>query len=558
MKIGISSKLHLMTLTALLGILLVSGTGLWTLSGQVERDRMAKTHELTDTAWSVVAHFEGEERAGHMTREQAQSAAIRAVKALRYGGKEYFWINDMQPRMIVHPMKPELDGRELGEVKDPTGKRLFTDFVDLVRRQGEGFSGYMWPKPGADAPVPKISYVRGFAPWGWVIGTGIYADDTAAILRQAAVTDGFGILLGVALIGLVATLTGRSVTRPLRALDAAMRRLAAGDTRAEVPARERQDEIGAMAGAVQVFKEALIAKQASDAHLAATTDDSARRAATLDGLTRRFEGQVGALSRELAGAATQLEATAGTMTTTAARTTERSAIVANQARETTDNAQSAAAATEEMSASVQEIAAQVQRTSEIAVRATESARAGEETVRSLAQGTERIGDVVALIASIAAQTNLLALNATIEAARAGEAGRGFAVVAAEVKGLAGQTARATEEISSQIGRIQGATGEAVGAIGDIGRTVEEMRAIAVGVAAAMEEQSAAIQEIVRGVASAASGAQAVSAEIADVRAGADETGHASRHVLAAAQNLARGSDDLDRAVKDFLAQVKAA
>ncbi len=558
MKLGIGPKLHLMTVAALLGILAVSGTGLWNLKGQVERGRMVKTHDLTDAAWGVVAHFEGEERAGRLTREQAQGAAIKAVKALRYDGKEYFWINDMQPRMIAHPMKPDLEGRDLSEMKDPTGKRLFADFVTIVKQKGEGFSDYLWPKPGADAPVPKVSYVRGFAPWGWVIGTGIYADDTAAILREAAFADGLGILVAIALIGLVTTLIGRSVTRPLRALDAAMRRLAAGDTGAAVPARERQDEIGAMAGAVQVFKEALIAKQEADAHLAATSDVGARRAATLDGLTRRFEGQVGALTRDLAGAATQLETTAGIMTTNATRTTERSAVVADQARETTGNVQAAAAATEEMSASVQEIAGQVQRTSEIAVRATESARAGEATVRSLAQGTERIGDVVALIASIAAQTNLLALNATIEAARAGEAGRGFAVVAAEVKELAGQTAKATEEISGQIGRIQGATGEAVGAIGEIGRTVEEMRAIAVGVAAAMEEQSAAIQEIVRSVASAAGGAQAVSVEIADVRAGADETGHASQHVLTAARGLSRGSEDLERAVREFLAQVKAA
>ncbi len=411
----------------------------------------------------------------------------------------------MQPRMIAHPIKPELEGRDLGEVKDPTGKRLFADFVAVVKEKGEGFSDYMWPKPGADAPVPKISYVRGFAPWGWVIGTGIYADDTAAILRGAALWDGLGILGALALLGLVATLVGRSVTRPLRALDAAMRRIAAGDVRTEVPALGRSDEIGAMAGAVQVFKEALIAKNAADARLAESADGSARRAETLDRLTRGFEEHVGALSRELASAATQLEATAGSMTATAARTTERSGTVAEQARETTGNVQAAAAATEEMSASVQEIAGQVQRTSEIATRATESARQGEATVRTLAAGTERVGDVVNLIASIAAQTNLLALNATIEAARAGEAGRGFAVVAAEVKELAGQTARATEEISGQIGRIQGATGEAVGAIGELGRTIEEMQAIAVGVAAAMEEQSAAVQEIVRSVSSAAAG-----------------------------------------------------
>ena len=197
-------------------------------------------------------------------------------------------------------------------------------------------------------------------------------------------------------------------------------------------------------------------------------------------------------------------------------------------------------------------------TEEIAGRAAETARQGEATVRALPDGTERIGDVVALISGIAAQTNLLALNATIEAARAGEAGRGFAVVATEVKELASQTAKATDDIATQIGRIQGETRQAVAAIGEVGQTIEEMRSIAVGVAAAMEEQNAAIQEIVRGVVSAASGAQAVSGSIADLRQGADETGIASEQVLAAARDLTRGSDDLDQTVKAFLAEVKAA
>ncbi len=155
MKLGIGSKLHLLTVAALFGILTVSATGLWTLSRQMERGRMAKTHDLTDTASGVVAQFEAEEKAGRLTRDQAQAAAIRAVKALRYDGKEYFWINDMQPRMIAHPMKPDLEGRDLSEVKDPTGKRLFSDFVTLVKEKGEGFSGYLWPKPGADAPCRR-------------------------------------------------------------------------------------------------------------------------------------------------------------------------------------------------------------------------------------------------------------------------------------------------------------------------------------------------------------------------------------------------------------------
>ncbi|WP_298967925.1 cache domain-containing protein [uncultured Methylobacterium sp.] len=558
MRFGIGAKIHAITAAALVGILAVSGICLLSLSDRIEQDRMIKTRHLSEAAYGILVYFEGEERAGRLSREAAQKGATGAVRALRYEGQEYFWINDMHPRMIMHPFKPELDGKDISGNRDPTGKHLFVAFVDEVKANGAGFVGYMWPKPGAEAPVPKISYVRGFQPWGWVIGTGIYADDTAAILWRTVRQAGASILVVVALIAALATVVGRRVTRPVTALSETMHRLAAGKIAARVPGQGRQDEIGAMARAVEVFKQALIAKQAADEAAMADAAGKARRAQALDRLMREFEARTTRLTGGMVAATGDLEETARVLTGTAEEATAQSARVVGAASETSANVNTAAAATEEMSASIREIAGQVARTAAIAERAEQTTQRSDRIVQGLAEGADRIGAVLDLISGIAAQTNLLALNATIEAARAGEAGRGFAVVASEVKQLAAQTGRATEEIAGQIGLIQGETRQAVEAIRMVGQTIAEMRLIAGSVAAATEQQSAATREIVRNVAQAAAGTQAVSDGIASVKASADATGSASARVLNAARELARSSGELGREVDALLVEVKAA
>ncbi|HEX2727987.1 MAG TPA: methyl-accepting chemotaxis protein [Beijerinckiaceae bacterium] len=365
---------------------------------------------------------------------------------------------------------------------------------------------------------------------------------------------------GLALLVMAAAgfVIGRSITRSLAAMTAYMGVLASGDTSREVPGRGRGDEIGAMASAVQVFKDALIAKREADEAAKLDADAKMRRAEILDTLTKRFEANVSALTQGLSSAATEMEATAETMSATAQQTTNQSVSVASAAEQTSANVQTVAVATEELSSSIREIAQQVAKSSSIAGRAAEEARHTNATVQMLAGGAQKIGEVVALISNIAGQTNLLALNATIEAARAGEAGRGFAVVAAEVKELANQTAKATEEIAAQIAAIQEETRTAVGAIQTIGSTIDEMNAIAAGVAAAMEEQGAATSEIARNVQQAAQGTQVVTGSILDVKRGAGETGSAASQVLSAAQELARHSEDLGREVDSFLSGVKAA
>ncbi|WP_457105808.1 methyl-accepting chemotaxis protein [Methylobacterium sp. P5_C11] len=395
--------------------------------------------------------------------------------------------------------------------------------------------------------------------------TALQLRETRAEFERAQATAAYSrlLLIGLLAAASVAILFGlrtvlARVTRPLDQATRLMGRLASGDLDAPVTGAERRDEIGAMIRAVQVFKDAMIAKRTADAAAAIEAEAKARRATVLGDLTARFEADISALTGSLAGAASEMETTAQAMTRVASQATQQAATVAGAAAETSGNVQTVAAATEEMAASVDEIVAQVTRSAQIADRAVESATRSGATVRHLAATAERIAAFVDVIARIARQTNLLALNATIEAARAGEAGRGFAVVAGEVKELAEQTAKATGEIGERIGEIQSATGEAVGDIEAISRIIGEMSGAATAIAAAMDQQGAASREIARNVQQAARGTEQVTQTIAGVRDGASQTGAAAAQVLHAAETLSRHSEGLTREVGAFLGSVKAA
>jgi methyl-accepting chemotaxis protein len=349
------------------------------------------------------------------------------------------------------------------------------------------------------------------------------------------------------------------ISRPIVGITGTMGALAAGDASVAVPYRQRRDEIGAMAAAVQVFKDNLIrTRQLEEDTAQARLAAEEQRKAGMRQMADSFEGAVGGIIGMVSSSATELQATAQTMTATATETASQSTTVAAAAEEAATNVNTVAAAAEELGSSVQEIGRQVNGSAQLAQAAVNEAAQTAHLVQDLSTAVAKIGDVVTMISTIAAQTNLLALNATIEAARAGEAGRGFAVVASEVKELASQTARATEEISGQIARIQGSTGQAVQAIGSIAARIQEISGVASAIAAAVEEQGAATQEIVRNVAQAATGTAEVTGNIAGVAGAAEETGAAASQVLGAAAELSRQSEHLTAEVGRFLATVRAA
>jgi methyl-accepting chemotaxis protein len=390
-------------------------------------------------------------------------------------------------------------------------------------------------------------------------------DSDAATRRSISAIDiGTIVVIAVAAGGVIAAAliawlyVGRNILRRLRSLQYAMNEIARGNHSVLLAGAAAQDEIGEMVRALEVFKQNAIEADRLAALRRAEEEAKEARRQAVDGHIRVFEGSVGDVMRMVTAAAGELQATAQAMASTAEQSERQTAAVATASEQAATNVQTVASAAEELSSSIAEIGRQVAKSAEITTRAVDDTKRTNDEIQGLAAAAQSIGDVVMLISDIANQTNLLALNATIEAARAGDAGKGFAVVASEVKSLAGQTAKATDDIRSKIAEMQTATSHSVGAVAEIGETIRRINEIATSIAAAVEQQGAATQEIARNVQQASAGTTEVSMNITGVSKAANDTGAASTQVLGTAGELAQQSEALRYQVESFLGNIRAA
>ena len=434
-SLTIQKRLFLMIVVLMIIMMIPLGYVINQYESDLMTAKQTKTRHLVETVYSLIEHYHKLETSGALSEQQAQEAAYKTVEQLRYESKDYFWINDTKPNMIMHPIKPALNGKDLSNVKDPTGKKLFMEFVDVTRKSGEGFVSYMWPKPGSEVDVEKISFVKLFKPWGWIVGSGVYVDDVDAIVWERVKLVLFALALSLVVAIALAIWISRSISSPCQETLDALNEIASGDgdlTR-QLP-EEGKDELSQIAIAFNLFTQKIRSIVQDMTPVGENITSSAV--------------ELNDVAQDSSSKANQQQQAVDTVASAMNELHASNQEVANAAQNAATAAQEASEKSSQGSSVIDKATHQIDSLSELLSQT-------ETNTHKLAQDSEDVGTVLDVIRGIAEQTNLLALNAAIEAARAGEQGRGFAVVADEVRTLATRTQSSTDEIEQIVSSLQG-------------------------------------------------------------------------------------------------------
>lgn len=536
-RIKVRTRLMIFFAGVVLGLLTVGIFSLYVLRDNLMEDRRLKTRNVVESVLGVVDYFYKQQQAGKLSEEEAKRQAMDSLRNVRYDGKEYFWVQDRNLVMLMHPIKPDMEGKSQAALKDPNGKLFFQEMENVVKASGKGFVDYLWPKPGFDQPAPKISYVAEFPAWGWVVGSGIYVDDVNAVFRQQALMFSIMVVITLAILSVISWLINSSILRQLGGEPAyaveVVRHIAEGDLVRPVEYSSPDSLLAAM--------------QTMQQKLANIFGD-------INGMASRLSSgaeHVSVAARETSVAAhNQAQSTSASAASIEQMTVSISE-VSEIATQTEANSSQTAALAEEGAGLVKNAAQEIELISRTVATSSEQ-------IQLLQQRSQEIGGIANVIKEIADQTNLLALNAAIEAARAGEQGRGFAVVADEVRKLAERTAKATTEIAQMIDSIQEETQTAVQAMATAAPQVDKGLELATQATAMLDEihrqaldSLGKVRDVALATTEQATTATDIAKHVEHIASMAEETNATMQNNAAEAEQLEGLADQLRQTVSYF-------
>jgi methyl-accepting chemotaxis protein len=575
------------------------------MEAKLYQDKKDNVQQTVEVAFGIIDRYHKMQTNGNLSKAEAQKQAKAVIQNLRYGENEYFWINTYEPRMVMHPIKPQLNGKELSENKDPNGKYLFLEMVKTAKRQGSGFVDYMWPKPGYDKPVHKISYVKGFDDWDWIVGSGVYVNDVEEEIAALQSSILIFLFIGIAVALLVGFLIAKKISRPVKELDGAASKVADGDVNVQVEVNSK-DELGRLSQSFNIMVENIKkafdeAKQKNEeAEKAAQEAKAAEQKANdqqeylakntkiiltemdkfADGdltvhvepekedddigkLFKGFNKAVENIKNMIVKVTEAVQATASASSQISSSSEEMAAGAQEQSAQTTE----VAGAVEEMTKTISETANNASSANESSKKSAEQVNIGTQNVRtskesiekiissaestgeiisSLSSKSDQIGEIIQVIDEIADQTNLLALNAAIEAARAGEDGRGFAVVADEVRKLAERTTKATKEIEETIKEIQTEAKDADSSMEDARGSVLEGKNSIDDIETSLNNILSSSDEVQQQINQVAAASEEQSSAAEQISKNIESISSVTQQSAAGVQQIARASEDLNR------------